>query len=345
MSANKKVARMEEDSSSSDTEYDSDGAEEGYTGGEEIQVTFEGRAAIDSDFHGVKQLLKQLFLKAHINLSELTDVIISQSNIGSVFKQSAADEEDMDEEDEESDINDVFGITTVVNITNKKHVECVQQLRALLNELAEEHADDRIKAFVSKILSNDAENVGLIINERFINIPPQISVPLLQGLSKEIQSAKDKKMPYDFQYYILISKLHKTDENSKSSTKKKKDCGDTDPDILFTNAEEEVFDEEADLKFEFSVKADSDTALVGGWMEDDATMTPYRRVLIIPAQKMETIITKINAFVNWEPWQLGVTSCRRVYTETWKPPEVVEFEKDPQKLWKAVIVEKVMELC
>lgn len=34
MSANKKVARMEEDSGSSDTEYDSDGAEEGYTGGE-----------------------------------------------------------------------------------------------------------------------------------------------------------------------------------------------------------------------------------------------------------------------------------------------------------------------
>lgn len=148
---------------------------------QEIQVTFEGRSAIDSDFHGVKQLLKQLFLKAHINLSELTDVIISQSNIGSVVKQSTADE-DMDDDDDESDVNDVFGITTVINITNKKHIECVQQLRSLLSELAEEHADDRIKAFVNKILTDDTQNVGLIINERFVNIPPQISVPLLQGL-------------------------------------------------------------------------------------------------------------------------------------------------------------------
>uniref|UniRef100_A0A8D8RH50 Protein BCCIP homolog n=1 Tax=Cacopsylla melanoneura TaxID=428564 RepID=A0A8D8RH50_9HEMI len=201
-------------------------------------------------------------------------------------------------EDDESDVNDVFGITTVVNITNKKHVECVQQLRQLLTDLAEEHADDRIKAFVQKLLSNDSQNVGLLINERFVNIPPQISVPLLQGLNKEIQSARDKKMPYDFQYYILISKLYKTDPTTTSKKKKNKQTGQPEPDILFSNAEEEVFDEESDLKFEFSVKNESDSGMVGGWMEDDATMTPYRRVLIISASKMDTIISKINAFVN-----------------------------------------------
>uniref|UniRef100_A0A8D8W6E0 Protein BCCIP homolog n=1 Tax=Cacopsylla melanoneura TaxID=428564 RepID=A0A8D8W6E0_9HEMI len=81
----KKVARhedMEKGDNSSDSEYDSDPAEEGYTGGEEIQVTFEGRVPSDPDFHGIKQLLKQLFLKAHINLSELTEILIGQSNIG-----------------------------------------------------------------------------------------------------------------------------------------------------------------------------------------------------------------------------------------------------------------------
>lgn len=53
---------------------------------QEIQVDFEGRNPIDSDFHGIKQLLQQLFLKAHINLSELTDLIISQNYVGSVVK-------------------------------------------------------------------------------------------------------------------------------------------------------------------------------------------------------------------------------------------------------------------
>jgi hypothetical protein len=47
-------------------------------------------------------------------------------------------------------------------------------------------------------------------------------------------------MPYDFQHYILISKLYKSDGSKK---KKNKVTGQTDPDILFSNAEEEVFDE------------------------------------------------------------------------------------------------------
>ncbi|KAG8265720.1 hypothetical protein J6590_088580 [Homalodisca vitripennis] len=90
----------------------------------EIQVDFEGRNPIDSDFHGIKQLLQQLFLKAHINLSDLTDLIISQNYVGSVVKQSDIDEDSGDEDDDTSP-NDVFGITTVVNLTDKQFkMEC-----------------------------------------------------------------------------------------------------------------------------------------------------------------------------------------------------------------------------
>ena len=83
----------------------------------EIQVDFEGRNPQDPDFHGIKTLLQQLFLKAHVDLSSLTDLIISQNYIGSVVKQSQ-DEEGSDDED--GDTNDVFGITTVVNISDRQ---------------------------------------------------------------------------------------------------------------------------------------------------------------------------------------------------------------------------------
>jgi protein BCP1 len=53
---------------------------------QKIQVDFEGRSPVDADFHGIKQLLQQLFLKAHINLSELADLIIGQNYVGSVVK-------------------------------------------------------------------------------------------------------------------------------------------------------------------------------------------------------------------------------------------------------------------
>lgn len=40
-----------------------------------IQVEFEGRNPMTSDFHGIRQLLHQLFLKSDINLSELADIV------------------------------------------------------------------------------------------------------------------------------------------------------------------------------------------------------------------------------------------------------------------------------
>lgn len=45
-----------------------------------IQVEFEGRNPMTSDFHGIRQLLHQLFLKSDINLSELADIVTGNEN-------------------------------------------------------------------------------------------------------------------------------------------------------------------------------------------------------------------------------------------------------------------------
>lgn len=45
---------------------------------QEIQVDFEGRNPIDSDFAGIRQLLNQLLLKSDVNMSELADYIIGE---------------------------------------------------------------------------------------------------------------------------------------------------------------------------------------------------------------------------------------------------------------------------
>lgn len=64
-----------------------------------IQVDFEGRNPMTSDFHGIRQLLHQLFLKSDINLSELADIVtgmfriefvrraITQRTISDLFSQ------------------------------------------------------------------------------------------------------------------------------------------------------------------------------------------------------------------------------------------------------------------
>ena len=86
---------------------------------QEIQATFEGRNPDGQDFHGIKQLLQQLFVTAHVDLSQMSDMLIAQAGIGSVLKQSyndSDDEEDVDMVDE----SDVFGITSAINLTQHK---------------------------------------------------------------------------------------------------------------------------------------------------------------------------------------------------------------------------------
>lgn len=84
-------------------------------------VDFVGRTPEDPDFHGIKILLKQLFLKAQVDVSALSEHIISRNYVGSVVKQGLDGDDDVEEsDDEDDDVNDVFGITTVVNISHSQ---------------------------------------------------------------------------------------------------------------------------------------------------------------------------------------------------------------------------------
>lgn len=87
---------------------------------QEIEADFEGRNPEPADFDGIRQLLKQLFLKEHIDVTQLADLIIAQVGIGSVLKQSYSNDMDNDDEDSDSEDAGVFGVTTVINLgTNR----------------------------------------------------------------------------------------------------------------------------------------------------------------------------------------------------------------------------------
>lgn len=77
-----------DESDVSDEEEEMDEVEDEQLGenDREVQIEFEGQPPIKADFHGIKNLLHQLFLKAHINLSALADLIIEQNHIGSILR-------------------------------------------------------------------------------------------------------------------------------------------------------------------------------------------------------------------------------------------------------------------
>lgn len=174
-----------------------------------------------------------------------------------------------------------------------QNILCIQQLRDLLKQLADEHAADAANTMINNLLGNDAEQLGLLINERFVNIPAKISVLLLEHLISEIERANNRNMPFNFSYYILICKLYKSDDKKIENSKNKKKNVDNVSSVLWSNPEEEIFAEDATVSFEFSIEEEADSGLSGKWTEKDDEMIPYRRVLLFEASKLPLLLQKI----------------------------------------------------
>lgn len=193
----------------------------------------------------------------------------------------------MDDEDDIEDSNVVFGITTAVNLAEHKDSECVQQLKTMILERAEKSSTDATLKLLRDALTNGERTTGLLINERYINIPSQISVPMLENLCKEIKRAADKNMPYNFTYLVMILKFHRMPANGGQPI-----------DDIYSNPEEELFLRESLAHFEYSVQSEMDSGLTGQWKENDAVMTPYRKVVVLDGKKLPDIVEQLNGFIH-----------------------------------------------
>ncbi|CAN7981777.1 unnamed protein product, partial [Ixodes pacificus] len=279
MSKRRKQLSNEEESEGSDHSNNNSDSEEDEFIDTEVNVDFEARTPDDSDFHGIKRLMQQLFLKARVNLTDLTNLILEQNFVSSVIKQ--CDDEMEDEEESMEDTEDgVFGVMSVVNVTEMKQRECVGQIVSMLRDHCRTSASGLLSKF-DEYFAADKCQLGLILSERFVNIPPRIAVPLYDSLTRDVESAKGAGKKFDFSHLLLICKQYRPSENEQGA--------------IFANAEEELFEEEAELQFEYSVTTETDTAVAGDWKEDDAEMTQIRKILVIPTSKWGRIMDKLKS--------------------------------------------------
>lgn len=225
-----------------------------------------------------------------IYLSAQLFLFPAQNFIGSVICQ--CDDEGTESETEDDNMVEdgtIFGITSVLNLTAKKDQPSIAQLRTYILDRAKTHASPEVQQQLKEILDSEQRHVGFLINERFINIPAQISVPLLQSLQQEIEAAKAKKMKYDFGTLLLLVKFY------RKESKKGKPGED-----VYTNAEDELLSDRAKFSFEYSMASETDSGMSGDWLEGDAVMTPYRKLLVLEAKKLPQLIDDIQRFINGE---------------------------------------------
>uniref|UniRef100_A0A182JFA1 Protein BCCIP homolog n=1 Tax=Anopheles atroparvus TaxID=41427 RepID=A0A182JFA1_ANOAO len=290
-----KVEAEDDDERRMDAKSGSEGSsdeenDEVYEGDEGITVDFEGRNPIDPDLDGIKQLLGQLFVKAHIDLSEMAGVIVGQNYVGSVLKQ-AYNDGDEDDEDEDTDMEDpcqvVFSVTTVINLSNKQDLTSVRQLQKMIFEKAEKYATELVIQQFREALESGTKTTGLLLNERFINIPAAVCVPMCENLLSEMERARTKGMPYSFDYYLMFVKYYQQAA-----------AGDKPAEVIYTNDEEEYFIKDSCASFDYSVQKETTTALAGHWQKKDEELQPFRKVLLIEASKLPGIVSTIKNLVS-----------------------------------------------
>ncbi|XP_072280783.1 BRCA2 and CDKN1A-interacting protein [Pyxicephalus adspersus] len=287
---------MEEEMEGDDGDEDSDisedeESEEDEELGQEVNVDFEAHTMSDGDHDGIKKLLKQLFLKAHVNIAELTDLLIQQNHIGSVIKQAEGTEDSDDEEIEDH----VFGFISLLNLTERKGTPCAEQVKELILSHCEKNCDQNTVEQLDKVLNDNSKPVGLLLSERFINVPAQIALPMHQQLQKELAEVQRTNKPCSKCYYYLIIGKTFTEPEKKST-------GGGGPqgkqEIMFANAEDEFFYEKAIMKFNYSVQDECDSQLGGRWSFDDVPMKPFRTVMLVPADRMNSIIEKFKEYLS-----------------------------------------------
>uniref|UniRef100_A0A8C5SMJ4 Protein BCCIP homolog n=1 Tax=Laticauda laticaudata TaxID=8630 RepID=A0A8C5SMJ4_LATLA len=251
------------DDQESDSELESDGEEDEEEINEEVNIEFEAHTISDSDKNGIQKLLQQ---------------------------QTEVTEESDDDDDDE-----VFGFISLLNLTERKGTECAEQIKELVLSQCEKNCEQNLVEQLDKLLSDTTKPVGFLLSERFINVPPQIALPMHQQLQKEIAEAQRTNKPCGKCYfYLLISKTYTNEKNAK-----KRGSGiHQKAELMFSNAEEEFFYEQSGLKFSYSVEEESDSCLGGRWSFEDTPMKPLRTVMVVPADRMSAVMEKFKEYLS-----------------------------------------------
>jgi len=224
--------------------------------------------------------LKQCFRGSEdVSLGELAQYVLKQRAVGSVVTQSPSDSTDDDEDDDELGGTDgeVFGLATIIRLKGSEVSDMI--VRHMSKSVA---ATDRRGQLANLLTALDSD-VGLIISERIINMPPQIAVPLYQTLANEVKKAKIKNLPFNFTHYAIISKILVAPDPEMAML----------TGVMYSNAEEEVFGPECDFVLETKTSEEETRRIT---LSQDEFIEK-KKIMVFKAEKLDKIVNIVkNAF-------------------------------------------------
>ncbi|PIN20567.1 Isoamyl acetate-hydrolyzing esterase [Handroanthus impetiginosus] len=224
-----------------------------------------------SDFHGVKVLLQTYLDNKHWDISGFVDLILGQPTVGTVVKI----------ENDEDD--GVYSVVSALNLGRYKNSKCITELKDYLLKLCQDmNVIDKLKS----LLAEQAHDVGLMVSQRVVNLPPQLLPPLYDALFDEVEWATEDeptevlRSSFRFKFYLIISKIykHKNADQIKGTTKSGDEA------LIFPKPEDEIFLELSSWSFSFPLHSQQVTTnelrnyrLMGLVMAVEASKVPIFR--------------------------------------------------------------------
>ncbi|GME83165.1 unnamed protein product [[Candida] boidinii] len=151
----------------------------------------------DIDFHATKNFLRQLFGDDSVtfSLSDFADMVLKDGHIGTTIKTDGKE-------------SDPFSILSVINLSENLESPSVKKLISYIFEKTSKKA--QFNVLLRQLLSPKSKfKTAWVISERLINMPVETVPPMYKMLIEEMEKAENGHENYDFDYYIIISRVYK----------------------------------------------------------------------------------------------------------------------------------------
>lgn len=234
-----------------------------------------------------------------IDMSDVADMIIGQSHVGCVIKQVGPDTPGTEAAtadaagDPTDDADDtVYGVSTVINLKATDQKGKPRPGPKSFVDWVSKKIGAEGKAKLAALLKK--YNVGWIVNERFVNLPVQISGPVYSTLQSDMKDARDAGEPFRFDYYLYLSKLTEASAaaalgkgkgRKKKNKRRRTDAASSAPAREYSNPEDELLEPMVEWHETFGGAGDLETQNNGP--------KQLRSLMCIKATKFDEFVTAL----------------------------------------------------
>jgi len=188
-----------------------------------------------------------------------------------------------------ADSTEVYGFISVINMHKYQNKESIQQIwKYLLNKAPDSEIQGQLRA----LMDDSARPLGLILNERMVNVPAELAPQLHKSLFEEIARAQEEdgeSDSFNFGSYVLVTNLYSYSAGEKGSepTTKKAKVGD---ETFYFKVEDESYTQEANVCFTFPMQRCEQSSR---WTLD-GMMAESRMVVVVPHARVSQLLARIS---------------------------------------------------